>query len=246
MNKPQDFPESWHPKPDLLPGISVDCVIFGFHDGQLKILLLEYKNTGLFALPGGFVQKNEDLDTAARRMLEDRTALSKIYLEQFYTFSTTSRRNDETHRTIATASGRTLEADHFIFNRFISVGYYALVDFSTVVPTPDAISDSCNWHDISSIPQLIFDHNLIVNKALDTLRFMLDSKLNGFNLLPPTFTMNELQQLYETILGKKLVRSNFQRKMLSLGILQRLDKKQTGAANKAPYLYCFIKPQTTL
>jgi hypothetical protein len=85
----------------------------------------------------------------------------------------------------------------------------------------------------------------MVEKALATLRLLLDQKLIGFNLLPKEFTMNELQNLYETILGKKILRTNFQRKMLSLGILERLDKKMTGAANKAPYLYRFTGNEVT-
>jgi 8-oxo-dGTP diphosphatase len=88
---------------------------------------------------------------------------------------------------------------------------------------------------------LMFDHNQIFQKALEILRLMLDDKLIGFNLLPETFTINELQNLYETILSEKLVRSNFQRKILSLGILERIEKKMTGAANKAPYLYRFVR-----
>jgi hypothetical protein len=96
------------------------------------------------------------------------------------------------------------------------------------------------WYDIDKIPTLMFDHNEIFRKALETLRTMLDEKLICFNLLPDTFTMNELQNLYETILGEKMIRSNFQRKMLSLGILERIEKKMTGAANKAPYLYRFV------
>jgi hypothetical protein len=87
----------------------------------------------------------------------------------------------------------------------------------------------------------MIDHNQIFEKALETLRLMIYDKLVGFNLLPTTFTMNEIQNLYETILGEKLVRSNFQRKILSLGILERLEKKMTGAANKAPYLYRFVR-----
>ena len=95
------------------------------------------------------------------------------------------------------------------------------------------------------MPQLIQDHTQIVKKALDTLRTNLDDKLIGFNLLPRDFTMGDLQQLYETILGKKLLRPAFQRKMLSLGILERVAKKFTGGAHKAPYLYRFTSGNVT-
>ena len=241
MSNRIDLSTYWQNPPDLLPSVSIDCVIFGFHDNQLKILLLEYKNSNTFALPGGFVNLDEDLNQSAERVLLNRTGLENIYLEQFYTFGNKSRQDDDLHRRIMASRGEILPEKHFILNRFISVGYYALIDFSKANPSPDALSDSCDWFDIATIPSLMLDHNDIVQKALETLRLRLDEKLVGLSLLPDRFTMNELQSLYETILGTKLIRSNFQRKILSLGVLKRIEKKFTGAANKAPYLYEFIK-----
>lgn len=223
----------------MLPGVSIDCVIFGYHDNQLKILLLKYNNTDFYALPGGFINQDENLEDAAARVLEERTGLENIYLEQFYVFGDKNRRFDETHHKLMGVSGITLQANHFLLNRFISVGYYALIDFSKANPMPDAFSESCEWYDLESIPSLIFDHDAILQKALGILRSSLDEKLIGLNLLPETFTMNEFQNLYETILGEKIARSNFQRKVLGMDILKRLDKKITGGAHKAPYLYCF-------
>ncbi len=225
---------------DYLPGVSIDCVIFGFHDSQLKILLLNFKNTDWFAVPGGFIKENENLDEAAQRILKERTGLTNIYLEQFYVFGDKNRRNNEVLKALMLAvDGLELSPDHYLLKRFLSIGYYALIDFTKAIPTPDQLSNTCEWYDIDAIPTLIYDHSEMVKKALDTLRFFLDEKLIGFNLLPEVFTMNDLQNLYETILDTKLLRTNFQRKMLSLGILERLDKKMTGAANKAPYLYRF-------
>jgi 8-oxo-dGTP diphosphatase len=230
----------WENKPKMLPSVSIDCVIFGFHDNQLKILLLKYKNTNHYALPGGFINMEEDLEDAAQRVLEDRTGLRNIYLEQFHVFGSKNRRNDTTHQEIMAECGIVLKPNHFLLNRFISIGYFALIDFSKANPSPDDFTDSCKWYDLDKIPPLMFDHNQIFKKALETLRSGLDEKLIGFNLLPETFTINELQNLYETILGENLIRSNFQRKILGLGILERIEKKMTGAANKAPYLYRFI------
>lgn len=240
MTENTDLKEYWENKPRLLPSVSIDCVTLGFHKNQLKILLLKYKNTDFYALPGGFINMDEDLEDAAQRILEERTGLKNIYLEQFHVFGSKSRRNDETHRQIMAGCGIGMKPTHFLLNRFISIGYYALIDFSKAIPTPDELSDSCEWYDLEKMPKLMFDHDEIFKKALETLRMMLDEKLIGFSLLPETFTMNELQNLYETILGEKLVRSNFQRKMLSLGILERIEKKMTGAANKAPYVYRFV------
>jgi len=239
MDDTPNLKEYWESGTNFLPSVSIDCVTFGFHDNQLKILLLKYKNTDYFALPGGFISQDENLEDAAQRILEERTGLKNIYLEQFYVFGDKNRRNDATHHELMGGSGITLKPGHFLLHRFISIGYYALIDFSKAVPMPDAFSDSCEWYDLEAVPSLIFDHNLILRKALQTLRANLDEKLIGFNLLPETFTMNEFQNLYETILGEKTTRSNFQRKVLGLDILKRLDKKITGGAHKAPYLYCF-------
>lgn len=155
-----------------------------------------------------------------------------IYLEQFHTFGEQNRGNWDVHKATMSSHGFELETNHWLLQRFISIGYYALVDFSKVIPTPDIFSDLGGWHDIHQIPTLILDHNRIVEKALTTLRLMLDYKLVGFNLLSETFTMNELQSLYETILDKKLLRANFQRKMLSMEILERVEKKFSGKAHK--------------
>jgi hypothetical protein len=223
----------------MIPQLSIDAVVFGFHDNELKVLLLKYRNLDFWALPGGFVLQEEDLDAAAKRMLCERTGLNNIYLEQFHVFGDRNRAYPEFHKKIRDANGLTYHPNHWIFQRFISVGYYALVDFSKVSPAPDTLSDACEWVDVRKLPNLIFDHKRIFQQALETLRAMLDQKLVGFNLLPEVFTMNDLQSLYETILGKKLLRTNFQRKMLSLEILERVDKKYSGGAHKAPYLYRF-------
>ncbi len=224
----------------FMPGLAVDAVIFGFHDQQLKVLLMQYKKTGIFALPGGFIREKENLNDAAERVVSERTALKDIYLEQFYAFGDYDRYDPKPLKTIMTANGVIPEDDHWLLQRFISVSYYALVDFTKVVPMPDRIFDGCAWYDLANIPELMQDHSLIIRKALTALRADLDNKLVAFNLMPEEFTMSELQTLYETILGKNLLRPAFQRKLLSLGILERVAKKWTGGAHKAPYLYRFI------
>jgi len=223
----------------FLKNIAIDAVIFGFHDNQLKVLLIEYKRTGLFALPGGFIREGDDLNTAAMQVVSERTGLQDIYLDQFYVFGDYARFDPTPLKTIMTANGSTPPDEHWLLKRFISIGYYALVDFTKVTPSPAAIFDSCEWYDLNKMPVLIQDHTKIVHKALSALRINLDQKLIGFKLLPEEFTLGELQRLYETILDKKLLRPAFQRKMLSLNILERIAKKWTGGAHKAPYLYRF-------
>lgn len=236
----QDLPDKTKPDGEgFLPGLALDAVIFGFQQNQLKILLLSYRNTGLFALPGGFVRQHENLNDAARRMLTERTGLADIYLEQFYTFGDCARHDPAPLRAIMQGKGIVPDDTHWLLRRFVTVGYYALIDITKAVPLSDSLADSCAWYELAQLPPLMLDHSAIVEKALATLRANLDRQLIGFNLLPEIFTMADLQGLYETILGQKLHRSGFQRKMLASGLLERMEKKYSGGAHKAPYMYRF-------
>jgi 8-oxo-dGTP diphosphatase len=226
-------------KGDWLPNISVDCVIFGFQENQLKVLMLKFRNSDIWSLPGGFINREEDVDDAVKRVLWQRTGLENIYLQQFHTFGDLKRNIGaiEKHEEINLAMGRSLDDLTWLSHRYITVGYYALVEYSKVNVTLNDVSDDSAWMDVDDVPDLFLDHNQILKTGLAHLRESIDTKLAAFNLLPETFTMSELQQVYETILGKELVRTNFQRKMLSLDILERIEKKYTGGAHKAPYLY---------
>jgi len=220
--------------------LSIDCVIFGFHGDQLKVLLTKLKGIeDTWTLPGGYILQEEGIDQAAQRILEVRTGLKDIYLEQFNVFGKAERATSEFMKKFMESNDLVISPEHWIFRRFVSIGYYALVDFTEVIAKPGELDEICNWFDIKHLPDMAFDNSEIIRKALDTLQLMLDHKLIGFHLLPDAFTMKELQKLYETVLDKPFRRDNFQRKMLSLGILERLEKKFTGAANKAPYTYRF-------
>jgi len=215
---------------DYLPHLSIDCVVFGFHDAALKVLVVKIKDENLWALPGGYVLKTENLSEAANRILRERTGAENIYLQQFSVFSDLNR-----------SEGFFEKYEDAIWNkqRFLSIGFYALVDFSTVNLVIDSFSDACEWKAIDKLPELIMDHGSIYDKALVTLRKQLNYKPIGLNLLPEKFTMPELQKLYEIILGKKLNRGNFYRKMLRYDILVKLDEIRKGGAHKAPDLYKF-------
>jgi 8-oxo-dGTP diphosphatase len=221
------------------PGLSIDCAIFGFHENQLKVLLLQIKNTDFWALPGGFIYKDENLDDAANRLLSDRTGLDKIFLRQFYVFGNTARHDAAFNRHRMQNPAEQNNQDHWFLQRFITVGYYALVDFSRAIPRADYISEACVWWDLQDIPPLMLDHRPILNQALETLRLQLNYQPIGLNLLPEKFTMPELQKLYETILGKKLDRRNFSRKMLGYGILNKLEERKDGMRHKSAFLYRF-------
>lgn len=220
---------------NFLPHISIDCVVFGFHEGLLKVLLLKIKNEEEWYLPGGFILKQEPVDTAADRILKERTGLDKIFLQQFHVFGEPERSKEhfEMYKDMLPAE------KNWFANRFLTIGYYALVDFSNVTPTPDQFSAICSWCDLNDLPGLKLDHSSILKTALDTLRLQLNYQPIGYNLMSKEFTMPELQKLYETILDKKLDRRNFQRRMLTFGILNRSEKQRKGGAHKAPYLYSF-------
>lgn len=229
--------------------VSIDCVIFGYHDRQLKVLIPKINFKGNFwALPSGFVYQHEDIDQAAERILRERTGIHDIYLEQFRVFGKAGRNSMEfLDRLIELNPEKLGEKRHkqqeydWFTQRFISIGYYALVDIQKVIPQKTNLDESIEWYPLQELPAMIMDHNQIVASALQALRSDLGEKLNAFNLLPDTFTMKEVQELYETIFDKPFVRTNFQKMILDLNVLERLEKKFTGAANKAPYLYTFKK-----
>jgi 8-oxo-dGTP diphosphatase len=219
----------------FLPHISVDCVIFGFHDDQLKVLLLKWKESGTWCLPGGFIKRSESLDDSAKRTLKERTGLENIFLRQFSAFGDPHRERGKRPFKIMSS------VKTWLMERFITVGYWALVEYSKVTPQPDWLSEECRWWKVQEIPKLMYDHNSIVTSALEALRYSLNDHPVGYNLLPEKFTMPELQRLYETILNTSLDRRNFQKKMLALDIFEKLAERKTGGAHKAPFLYRFDK-----
>ncbi|PKQ43858.1 NUDIX hydrolase [Confluentibacter flavum] len=201
--------------------LAVDSIIFGFDKAGLKILLIKRDfepELGKWSLMGGFLKEDENLDEAAIRILQHLTGLRTIYMEQLYTFSKVDR--DPVERTL-------------------SVAYYALIDIA--MHDKELINTSAQWFSLDKAPHLIFDHNQMVEKAIARLKRRALSKPIGFELLPPKFTMRQLQKLYESILDKKLDKRNFINKINSFGILVRLDEKDTNASKKGAYLYTFDK-----
>ncbi|MEZ0484937.1 NUDIX hydrolase [Fibrella aquatica] len=214
--------------------LSIDGVIFGFHENQLKVLLLRWKGTTEWSLPGGFIRKAESVDVAAQRVMQERTGLRELYLQQFHVFGEAIRYDQA-----ATWKKTKLPIQQVNWSeRTISIGYYALVDYSKVVPAPDFLTDECCWWRVDEVPTLLFDHNHIISVALQSLRKQLDDQPLS-HLLPATFTIPELQRLHETILGYSLDARNFYKKMMGSGTLERLSERRAGTPHKAPYLYRF-------
>jgi 8-oxo-dGTP diphosphatase len=220
-------------------GISVDCVILSFHEQQLKILLLKMETVNKWALPGGFIKKSEPIEEAAYRVLKERTGVKDIFLQQFHVFGAPDRSDASIHQKRYLNYGVRIPKNNWLIQRFITVGFYALVDFNEVKIQSSEQASQCKWIDFEHLSGLMMDHEAIVHKAIETLRTQLAYLPIGKNLLPKKFTMPELQKLYETILDRKLDRRNFQRKMLGFDILNKLSELRKGGAHKAPFLYSF-------
>lgn len=203
-------------------GLTVDCVVFGFDEGDLKVALKKrdtdpYK--GKWALPGGFVDEGESLDNAARRQLQEEAGIGKVYLEQLSAFGEPKRDPR---------------------GRIVSVAYYALSKLADIKVQDATEAAGISWHSAHSTPAgLAFDHKKIVEAALERLRMRVRTQPVGFELLPKKFKLSQLQHLYEAVLGRELDKRNFRRKVLSLGVLEELDEFETGVAHRAARLYRF-------
>lgn len=203
------------------PALTVDCVVFGLDDTDLKVLLIERglpPFEGEWALPGGFVHVDETLDEAARRELAEETGLEKIFLEQLYTFSALDRDPRE---------------------RVVSVAYYALVNL--VDHRVQAATDAryAAWFSVDDVPTLAFDHAEILARAVERLRGKIAYQPIGFELLPPKFTLSQLQHLYEVVLERELDKRNFRKKVLATGLLIETREVQQDVAHRAARLYRF-------
>ena len=223
--------------------MSIDCAIFGYHERQLKVLLIKHKLLDGWCLPGGYIKRTENLVQAANRNVKERTGIDGLFLQQFKTFGDPSRMKlDEFDmEKWSAALGVRITRDNWLIDQTISVGFYAITDFSSTVPQPDILSNACAWFDIHEIPPLDFDHDEMVKEALHTMRVQLYHYPIGYNLLPSKFTLSEIHSLYETLLGKKLDISNFPKKLIALGLLKKTAEKRSIGAHRSPHLYTFDK-----
>jgi 8-oxo-dGTP diphosphatase len=203
------------------PALAVDCVVFGLDEDELRLLLVERDLEPFrerWALPGGFVRLEETLEVAARRELEEETGITRLYLEQLYTFSAIHRDPRE---------------------RVVTVAYYALVKLSDHQVQAATDARHAAWFSVSDLPALAFDHAEIVQTALSRLKGKVRYEPIGFELLPRKFTLSQLQRLYEVILERELDKRNFRKKILGMDLLIELDEVQSGVAHRAARLYSF-------
>lgn len=224
-----------------VPHVCIDCAIFGYHERQLKILLLKNKAIAGFCLPGGYIRRTETLTEAASRIVRERTGIGNLFLQQFKTFGDPGRNRikELDEKKLSALTGFEIGKDCWFLDQTISVGFYAITDFSKAVPQPDFMSDECAWFDVREIPSLVFDHNQMFAEALHVLRVQLYHYPIGYNLLARKFTLAEIHALYETILGRKLDISNFPKKLISLKLIKKLNEKRMIGAHRAPHLYKF-------
>ncbi|GLB49575.1 NUDIX hydrolase [Neptunitalea lumnitzerae] len=227
----------------FLSNISVDNVIFGYHDKSLKVLLLHPTAIKKWALPGGYIYKDETIENAAIRVAKDRTGLDNLYFKQCKFYSDPNRTKDEEFNTqkLEDMTGYKLGKDHWIFNQHISSCFYTLTDYSKVTPQGDYYASECLWFSINDLPPLMFDHKKMIKDALDILRIHLYHFPVGYELLPEKFTIPEIHSLYETLLNKSLDVRNFTKKLLKVGIVDKLDERKNIGAHRAPFLYKFNK-----
>ncbi len=202
--------------------VAVDCVIFGFDKGKLKLLLVKRfrpPEKGEWSLMGDFLQPTETLESSAQRTLTKWTGLQNVFLEQFYCFSNLGRDPGE---------------------RVLSVAYYALIKIDDTDKKLTKSHDA-QWIEIGNIPKLIFDHQDMVNMAMEVIKHKCRFEPLGFELLPEQFTIPQLQKLYEEILQFKLDNANFRKKILSMKVLKKLNKKDKSLSKKGAYYYTFDK-----
>jgi len=203
------------------PALTVDCVLFGFGEGDLQLLLIQRALApfaGKWALPGGFVDVGESIDDAARRELQEETGLKRVYLEQLYTFGKPDRDPRE---------------------RIVTVAYYALVKLSDHRVKAATDAREAAWFPVRDLPRLAFDHETIIEVALRRLKSKVRYEPIGFELLPAKFKLSQLQHLYETILAAPLDKRNFRKRILGMDLLIETDEMEQGVAHRAARLYRF-------
>jgi 8-oxo-dGTP diphosphatase len=201
--------------------LTVDCVVVGLDEGDLKVLLIErglepFK--GRWALPGGFVRVDETIDAAARRELQEEAGLTNVFLEQLFTFGAVDRDPRE---------------------RVVSVAYYALVKLTEHAAKAATDAANAQWFPVSNVPKLAFDHGSILEAAVERLKGKVRYQPIGFELLPPKFTLSQLQHLYEAVLGTELDKRNFRKKVLSFGLLVPLKETQMLGRHRPAQLFRF-------
>jgi|TARA_B110000444_G_C18828360_1_gene591651 8-oxo-dGTP diphosphatase len=225
------------------PNISVDCVVFGFDGQNLNVLLIEQKDVGQMrrlALPGDHLEEDEDLDTAAQRVLKELTSLSGLFLRQSGAFGDPDRVKNIKDLPWLQSNRSNPGA------RVITIAYYALVKMEDFNPSASSFAQRVFWQGVYNIPELAFDHSKIVTMALSKLRQEISELRVGHELLPEKFTLTQVQSLHESILNSSFDKRNFRKKVLNDSWVIPLAEKQTGVFHKPARLYSWNKDRLSI
>jgi 8-oxo-dGTP diphosphatase len=226
-----------------LRNVSIDNVILGYHKKQLKVLLQRPRGVSKWTVSGGYIKRTETIEEAASRIAKERTGLENLYLKQFKAFGNPLRTKDAalSVKLLGDIAGVEIDAANWMFDYFVSLGFYTLTEFDNVKPTGEFNTEECQWWDISELPDLLFDHKVIIEEALKSMRLDIYHYPIGYELLPDKFTLPEITSLYETILGKELDNRNFSKKLLATGIIDKLNERKYIGPHRSPFLYVFNK-----
>ena len=227
---------------DYRPYLTVDCAIFGYHDGELQLLLVKNKIVTMWCLPGGFVRKDESLDQAATRVTAERAGIDNLFLKQFKAFGDPGRNDPrgafDSEKLFEITQVR-IDENSWLVGETVSVGFYAITDIVNARPNADFLSSECQWFPVDKLPALGFDHDEMAREALAAMRVHLYHFPIGKNLLQEKFTLKEIKDFYEVMSGKTLNPSNFPNKLISLGLIVKLDEKRKIGAHRSPAYYKF-------
>lgn len=205
----------------VIEDLSIDCLIFGFHDARLQVLLVKHGEgivKGKWGLPGGFILADEGIDDSAYRILKATTGVENIYLEQLQAFG---------------------NVDRYPGKRVVTLAYIAMIRPENYKLVPGFTAAEAQWFELIDVPKLIFDHNEMLSYGVQSIQHKVRHEPIGFNLLPEKFTLLQLQELYEATLGIKLDKPNFRRKMLRMKLLLECNEKEKNVAHRAAKLYRF-------
>ena len=219
----------------FIPNLSIDLVIIGFKEGELKCLLLKIGPKWL--LPGGYIKNEESVTTAVGRILMERTNLQNPHFKFLEVFGDKNRNFKDEFKVYFAEKGLEWRDDHWFGRRYITLAYYSLVDIANTFPEPGEFDEAAEWFSFDELPDIGLDHESIINTARAKLKEDIQREHLTYNLLPNEFTMPQLHRLHESIMDEKLDRSRFQKKMLASGVFERLPKLKKETRGSNPYQY---------